>query len=84
MLSGEAAPLLDDFAVTGTSLLYCDRAQNGQGLTPIHPREREFYDGERASPRTSPVRGRLGGGETSVEVVEAGHVLAGDLAAHAR
>jgi len=27
MLSGGAEPLLDDFAVTGTSLLYCDAAQ---------------------------------------------------------
>jgi hypothetical protein len=40
MLSGEAEPFLDDFAVTGTSLLYCDKAQIGEGLTSTHPRAR--------------------------------------------
>src|SRR5271156_484314 len=35
MLSGVAAPLLDDFAVTGTSLLYCD---SGGAVTKISTR----------------------------------------------
>jgi hypothetical protein len=50
MLSGEGERLLDDFAVTGTSLLYCDRGAIGRGLTPTHSRAMEGIQGPEAGP----------------------------------
>ena len=85
MLSGEAEPLLDDFAVTGTSLLIATEAQLARVSPSTHPRaRREFKDGRRARPFPPHTRGRDGARQRSGEVVEAGHVFAGDLAAHAR
>jgi len=79
MLSGGAEPLLDDFAVTGTSLLYCDAAQFSWRCHEIIG----LY--WRGGPAPSPIREEGSGPrQRSVEVVEAGHILAGDLAAHAR